>query len=152
MTIPIELVFGVIVMLILAPVVAAVVYRLVIVRRDSTSILVRRSGDRSWSYGAIRYSDTELAFYRLVSVRFGADTHLDRRTLILGPQRQPTGADLDVAEAGESIVSYSGHDRRDRAVEGELCLGPSQVTALRAWIEACSVEQIRSRRPGRRRR
>lgn len=149
MTIPIEIVLGVIVVLILAPVVAAVVYRLVIVRRDSTSILVRRAGERSWRYGAIRYSDTDLAFYRLASVRFGADTHLDRRSLILGPSRQPTGAELDVAEEGESIVSYSGHDRHDHAVGGELCLGPSELTALRAWIEACSVEQIRPRRPRR---
>lgn len=149
MTNPIEIVLGVIVVLILAPVVAAVVYRLVIVRRDSTSILVRRSGQRSWRYGAIRYSDTDLAFYRLVSVRFGADTRLDRRTLTLGPSRQPTGLELDVAEEGESIVGYSGHDRHDRTVDGELCLGPSELTALRAWIEACSIEQVRPRQPRR---
>lgn len=149
LTIPIEFILGVIVVLILVPVAAAVVYRLVIVRRDSTSVLFRRSGERSWGYGAIRYSDTELAFYRLISVRFTADTRLDRRSLILGPQRQPTGDELDVAEEGESIVSFSGHDRRDRTVEGELCLGPSELTGLRSWIEACSVEQVR---PPRRRR
>lgn len=145
MTIPIEFVLGAIVVLVLVPVVAAVVYRLVVIRRNSTSILVRRAGHRNWRYGAIRYSDTDLAFYRLVSVRFDADTRLDRRTLILGPERQPTGVELDVAEVGESIVSYSGHDRRGRAVEGELCLGASELTALRAWIEACSTEQVRPR-------
>ena len=149
MTIPIEFILGGIVMLILAPVVAAVVYRLVIVRRDSTSVLFRRSGERSWGYGAIRYSDTDLAFYRLVSVRFTADTRLERRSLNLGPQRQPTGDELDVAEEDESIVGFSGHDRRNRIVEGEFCLGPSELTGLRSWVEACSVEQVR---PPRRRR
>lgn len=134
---------GVVVLLVLVPVVAAVVYRLVVVRRNSTSLLVKRDGDDSWQHGAIRYSDTEVAFYRLLSVRFGADVRLDRRTLELGPRRQPTGPELDMAEVGEMIVSFSGHDRRGRSRQGELCVGPAQLTAMLAWVEACSTEQIR---------
>lgn len=149
MTAPIEVVLGVVVLLILAPAVAAVVYRLVYIRRNSTSVLSRRSGEDAWSYGAVRYSDTEVAFYRLLSVRFRPDVRLDRRTLVLGRRRQPTGEELDVAEEGEIIVPFSGHDRRDRAVDGELCLGPAELTGLLAWVEACSTEQIRSRRPRR---
>ena len=146
MTAPIEVVLGVVVLLILAPVVAAVVYRVVFIRRNSTSVLARRAGDEAWSYGAVRYSDTDVAFYRLLSVRFRPDTWLDRRTLVLGKRRHPTGPELDVAEEGEIIVPFSGHDRRDRPVEGELCLGPSELTGLLAWVEACSTEQVRPRR------
>lgn len=146
MTTTIEIVLGVVILLVLAPVVAAVVYRLVVVRRDATSILVRRSGESTWRYGAVRYSDTEIGFYRLLSVRFAADLRLDRRTLELGPRRQPTGVELDVAEEGEVIVAFSGRDRRDRRVAGEVCLGPSELTGLSAWIEACSADQIRPRR------
>ena len=149
MTAPIEVVLGVVVLLILAPAVAAVVYRLVYIRRNSTSVLSRRAGEDAWSYGAVRYSDTDVAFYRLLSVRFRPDVRLDRRTLVLGRRRQPTGEELDVAEEGEIIVPFSGHDRRDRAVDGELCLGPAELTGLLAWVEACSTEQIRSRRPRR---
>lgn len=97
-------------------------------------------------YGAVRYSDTDVAFYRLVSVRFQPDVRLDRRTLSLGKRRQPTGPELDVVERDEIIVSFSGVDRRDRVIEGELCLGPSELTGLMAWVEACSTEQIRPRR------
>lgn len=146
MTAPIELVLGVVVLLVLAPVVAAVVYRLVFIRRNSTSVLARQAGEEGWRYGAVRYSDTEVSFYRLLSVRFRPDVRLDRRTLVLGPRRQPTGAELDVAEAGEIIVPFSGYDRRDRQVEGDLCLGPSELTGMLAWVEACSTEQVRPRR------
>lgn len=146
----IEVVLGVVVLLILLPVAAAVLFRLTVVRRNSTSAVARRTGDRHWRYGALRYSETEAAFYRLVSVRFGADVHLYRRSLVLGPRRTPTGPELDVAESDEMIISFSGRDRRGRTVDGELCLGPSEMTALLAWVEACSTEQIRRPR-GRRR-
>lgn len=149
MTAPIEIILGVVVLFILVPVAAAVVYRLVVVRRNSTSLLVRRAGESSWGYGAVRYSETEAAFYRLMSVKFGPDVRLDRRTLSLGARRQPTGPELDVAEEGEVIVPFSGHDRRDRTVEGELCLSPAKLTGMLAWVEACSTDQIR---PGRKRR
>ena len=146
MTAPIEVVLGVVVLLVLAPAAAAVVYRLVYIRRNSTSVLSRRAGEDVWSYGAVRYSDTDVAFYRLLSVRFRPDVRLDRRTLVLGRRRQPTGEELDVAEEGEIIVPFSGHDRHGHVVEGELCLGPSELTGLLAWVEACSTEQVRSRR------
>ena len=137
-------------LLVLLPVAAAVVYRLVVNLGDSTSGLVRRAGEDAWRHGAIRYSDTDVAFYRLLSVRFGADVRLDRRSLTLGSRRQPTGHEFDVAEVGEMIVSFSGHDRRGRVREGELCAGPATLTGLLAWVEACSTDQIRrsDRRPG----
>lgn len=146
MTAPIEVVLGVVVLLVLAPAVAAVVYRLFYIRRNSTSVLTRRAGEEAWSYGAVRYSDTDVAFYRLLSVRFRPDVRLDRRTLVLGRRRQPTGEELNVIEEGEIIVPFSGHDRANRVVEGEICLGPSELTGLLAWVEACSTDQIRPRR------
>jgi len=148
-TTPIEILLGVVVLLVLAPAVAAVVYRLVVVRPNSTSVLVRRAGETAWRHGAVRYSATDVAFYRLTSLRFGADVRLDRRSLVLGPRRSPTGPELDVAEDGEMIVSFAGHDRKGRLVEGDLCVGPAALTGLSAWVEACSTEQIR---PFRRRR
>lgn len=146
MTAPIEVILGVVILLVLAPVVAAVVYRLVFIRHNSTSVLTRESGDKAWRYGAVRYSDTDVSFYRLFSVRFRPDVRLDRRTLTLGRRRQPTGPELDVAEDGEVIVPFSGSDRRGRTVEGEICLGPSELTGLLSWVEACSTDQIRPRR------
>ena len=56
-----------------------------------------------------------------------------------------------MTEAGEMIISFSGRDRRDRIVEGELCLGPAEMTALLAWVEACSTDQVRRPGGGRRR-
>lgn len=147
---PIGIVLGVLILLVLTPVVAAVLYRLVVVRRSSTSAVVRLKGSSTWTYGAIRYSDTEAAFYRLFSARFGPDVRLDRRSVVLGPRRQPTGPDLDVAEAGEMLVDFSGYDRQGRRVDAEVCLGPAEQTALLAWVEACSTDHVR--RPGRRRR
>ncbi|MDV8000545.1 DUF2550 family protein [Rhodococcus sp. IEGM 1408] len=143
MTTP-ETVLGVVLLLVLSPVAAAAVYRLMVIRRDSTSVLVRGSGkgDR-WRHGAIRYSDTDVAFYRLLSVRFGADVRVDRRSLTLGPRRQPTGSELDVAEVGEMIVSFSGTRRGGLPIEGELCMRPAELTALLAWVEACSTASIR---------
>ena len=146
MTAPIEVVLGVVVLLVLAPAVAAVVYRLFYIRRNSTSVLTRRAGEEAWSYGAVRYTDTDVAFYRMLSVRFRPDVRLDRRTLVLGRRRQPTGVELNVIEEGEIIVPFSGHDRANRVVEGEICLGPSELTGLLAWVEACSTDQIRPRR------
>lgn len=147
---PIGIVLGVLFLLVLTPVVAAVLYRLVVVRRSSTSAVVRLKGATAWTYGAIRYSDTDAAFYRLLSARFGPDVKVDRQSVVLGPRRQPSGLDLDVAEASEMIVDFTGYDRRGRRVDAEVCLGPAQLTALLAWVEACSTDHVR--RPSRRRR
>lgn len=143
MTTP-EIVLGVVLLLVLSPVVAAAVYRLVVIRRNSTSVLVKGTGNGDrWRHGAIRYSDNEVAFYHLLSVRFGADVRVDRRSLTFGPRRQPTGPELDVAEVGEMIVSFTGTDRADQPIEGELCMRPAELTALLAWVEACSTASIR---------
>lgn len=143
MTAPIGVVLGVVILLVLLPVVAAVLYRLVFIRRNSTSVLSRRSGEDVWRYGAVRYTDAEMAFYRLLSVRFRPDVWLDRRTLELGKRRHPSGTELDIAEEDELIVPFSGHDRRGNSIEGQLCLGPAELTGMLSWIEACSTEQIR---------
>lgn len=147
---PIEIVLGVVSLLVLIPVVAAVLYRLVVVRKNSTSAVVRLKGNSSWTYGAVRYSDTDAAFYRLLSLRFSPDVRVDRQSVVLGPRRQPAGADLDVAEDGEMIIDFSGLDRRGRRVEAEVCLGPAEQTALSAWVEACSTDHIRWSGPRRR--
>ena len=149
MSTTIGIILGVVVLLALAPVVAAALYRLTVVRGNSTSAVVRRKGESSWRYGAFRYTDTETSFYRLLSLRFGADVRLDRRSVSLGPRRPPTGPELDIAEPGESIVPFEGLDRDGRPVAGELCLGPAELTALLAWVEAASPDQVRRR--GRRR-
>jgi len=146
----IGIILGVVILLVLVPVAAAVVYRLVVVRRTSTPALFRSHNGPGWCYGALKYSDTEASFYRLVSLRFGADLTIERRSLVLGARRQPTGAELDVAEVGEMIVPVTGRDRRGGKVDGEFCLGPAELTALLAWVEACSTEQVR--RTDRRRR
>lgn len=146
----IGIVLGVVLLLVLIPVVAAVLYRLVVVRKNSTSAVVRLKGSNSWTYGAVRYSDTDLAFYRLLSVRFAPDVRVDRQSVTLGSPRQPTGNELDVAEADEMIINFSGVDPKGRRVDAEACLGPSEQTALLAWVEACSTDHIR--RPRRRRR
>lgn len=145
-TAPIGVILGVVALLILLPVVAAVLYRLVFIRRNSTSLLSKRASEDAWRYGAVRYTDTEVEFYRLLSIRFRPDARLDRRTLELGKRRQPTGTELDIAEEGEIIVPFSGQDRSGRVVDGELCLGPAELTAMLSWVEACSIEQVRPRR------
>ena len=146
----IQIVVGIALLLALLPVVAAVVYRLVMVRGNSTPALLRIGSDPAWRYGALRYSETEASFYRLVSLRFGPDLRIERRSVILGPRRQPTGEELDVAEDGEMIAPFTGRRRGGEPVEGALCLGPPALTALLSWIEACSTEQVR--RTDRRRR
>ncbi len=138
----IEIVLGVVVLL-LVPAVAAVMYRLVIIRGDSTPTVLRMGSQSAWRYGALRYTDTEAVFYRLLSVRFGPDLRLDRRSLVLGPRRQPTGEELDVAEAGEMIIAVSGRDRAGSSIDSEFILGPPALTGLLAWVEACSTEQVR---------
>lgn len=125
-------------------------YRLVVVRRTSTPALYKPRAGQGWAYGALKYSETDASFFRLMSLRFGPDLRIERRSLVLGTRRQPTGPELDVAEVGEMIVPVSGRDRRGAAVEGEFCLGPAELTALLAWVEACSTEQVR--RSDRRRR
>ena len=126
----------------LVSVVAALSYRFVAVRGHATPVLARRP-DGEWRYGALRYAAGEAMFYRLVSVRPGADLKIQRRTITLGERRQPSGAELDLAEQGEIIVPIHGLDRRGGPVEMELCLDPRALTALLSWVEACSTEDVR---------
>lgn len=129
-------------LLALVSVVAALSYRFVAVRGHATPVLARRP-DGEWRYGAMRYAAGEAMFYRLVSIRPGADLRIQRRTITLGDRRSPSGAELDLAEQGEIIVPMRGLDRRGGTVEMELCLDAQALTALLSWVEACSTEDVR---------
>lgn len=143
-----EKILGVVIVLAFLALVAAVVFRVLVVRGSATPVLLSERRRPAWRYGALRYSEDEACFYRLVSLRPGADLRIERRSIELGARRRPEGAELEVAEDGEVIVRVSGTRPGGAAVDVDLCLAPRDLTALLSWVEACSTETVR-RRPRR---
>ena len=139
-------IFLVVVLLAAASVSAALAYRFRAVRGHSTPLLLsHRSGRRAgvWRYGAMRYTGDEAMFYRLVSLRPGADLRIVRRTITPGERRPPSGRELDLAEDGEVVVPVTGATPAGEPVDVELCLVPDALTALLSWVEACSTDDVR---------
>lgn len=131
------------VMLVLLLVSAAVLFRLIVVRSSGSPALMREQGSGRWRYGSLHYSATAVGYYRLLSLRFRPDIVMPRASLTLGAWRSPEGEELEVAEPGEVILSVVGPDEHSRKLDFDLCLGRGEATALLAWVEACSTDDVR---------
>lgn len=122
---------------------AAFLYRLVLVRRGGTPVILRRvpaSRGSGWRHGIIRYGENVLVFYKLSSLRPGPDRRMVRQTLVLGERRSPDSAESDIMSDDIAVVELSDGDRRY-----EVAFDRGAFTAFTSWVE--SRPSGRSQRP-----
>ncbi|WP_062977511.1 DUF2550 domain-containing protein [Nocardia flavorosea] len=116
-------------------------YRLVMLRRGGTAAILRilpaRGGER-WRHGVIRYDEDRLVFYKLTSLKPGADSVIRRRGIEIGDRRGPRGDEYDIMTDAISVIGVA-----DRSGDYELALDRAALTAFLSWVESRPSERAR---------
>lgn len=116
-------------------------YRLVMLRRGGTAAILRvlpaRAGER-WRHGVIRYDEDHLVFFKLTSLKLGADSVIRRRGIEIGDRRGPRGDEYDIMTDAISVIGVS-----DRNGDYELALDRPALTAFLSWVESRPSERAR---------
>lgn len=136
-----------ILVVLLAALVAAFVYRLVVLRRGGTAAILRvlPAGPGSgWRHGIIRYGEETLVYFKLSSLRPGPDSRISRQGIELGTRRTPTDSEFDIMTDEIVIVEVRDGDRAF-----EFALDRGAMTAFLSWVESRpSGRSVRGRPTG----
>ncbi len=127
--------YGLIVLIILvvllAGLVAAFAYRLMVLRRGGTAAIMRvlpSDGGAGWRHGIIRYGDNTLVFFKLSSLRPGPDHRLGRQDIHVGDRRAPRDTEFDIMTPDIAVLELS-----DNGKYFEIALDRSALTAFLSW-------------------
>ncbi|MFD4266742.1 DUF2550 domain-containing protein [Rhodococcus sp. NPDC058481] len=118
----------------LAALVAAFVYRLGVLRRGGTAAIVRPTpavGGQGWRHGVIRYGEEDLVFYKLSSLRPGPDSRISRQGIEVGDRRAPRDTEFDIMTDEIVILSVQDGDHGY-----EVALDSGALTAFLSWVES----------------
>lgn len=136
-----------ILVLLLAVLVAAFVYRLTMLRRGGTAVILRTlpaDTGIGWRHGVARYGEESLVFFKLSSLRPGPDARLSRQGIELGERRGPRDSEYDIMSDEIVVVGV-----RDGSRNFEFALDHGALTAFLSWIESRpSGRSVRGRPPG----
>ncbi|MGW0041864.1 DUF2550 domain-containing protein [Rhodococcus sp. NPDC003348] len=136
-----------ILVVLLAALVAAFVYRLTVLRRGGTAAILRTlpaDAGLGWRHGIIRYGEETLVFFKLSSLRPGPDTRIARQGIELGDRRSPQDTEYDIMTDEIVIVEV-----RDGERAFEFALDRGALTAFLSWVESRpSGRSVRGRPPG----
>ncbi|SEM29472.1 Protein of unknown function [Rhodococcus maanshanensis] len=118
----------------LAALVAAFVYRLGVLRRGGTAAIVRATpaaAGQGWRHGVIRYGEEDLVFYKLSSLRPGPDSRISRQGIEVGDRRGPRDTEFDIMTDEIVILSVQDGDHGY-----EVALDSGALTAFLSWVES----------------
>ncbi|WP_137726280.1 DUF2550 domain-containing protein [Prescottella subtropica] len=124
----------IILVVLLAASVAALVYRLTMLRRGGTAAILRVTpapGGSGWRHGVVRYGESSLVFYKLSSLRPGPDTRMSRQGIEVGSRRGPVGDEYDIMTDEIVILDVTDGDRTY-----EIALDRGALTAFLSWVES----------------
>ncbi|MFE4504042.1 DUF2550 domain-containing protein [Rhodococcus sp. NPDC056743] len=134
----------IILVVLLAVLVAAFLYRLVILRRGGTAALLRvlpSPGDSGWRHGIIRYGESSCVFFKLSSLRPGPDSRVDRQGIEVESRRSPSGTEFDIMSDDIVVLRV-----RDGESNYEIALDSGALTAFLSWVESRPDGRARRRR------
>jgi Protein of unknown function (DUF2550) len=129
----------------LAGLVAAFLYRLTILRRGGTAAIMRRrpaSGGSGWRHGVIRYGDNTLVFFKLSSLRPGPDYRMTRQGIEVGERRKPRSDEFDIMTDETAVLELTDTDQ-----EYEIALDRGALTAFMSWLESRPSGRSRRGKP-----
>lgn len=140
---------GVIVLIILvvllAGLVAAFLYRLTILRRGGTAAIMRvtpSANGSGWRHGVIRYGDNTLVFFKLSSLRPGPDHRMTRQGIEVGERRKPRADEFDIMSDEIAVIELTDHGQGY-----EIALDRGALTAFMSWLESRPSGRSRRGRP-----
>jgi hypothetical protein len=129
----------------LAGLVAAFLYRLTILRRGGTAAIMRvtpSSGGSGWRHGVIRYGDNTLVFFKLSSLRPGPDHRMTRQGIEVGQRRKPRDDEFDIMTEDIAVLELT-----DQGQGYEIALDRGALTAFMSWLESRPSGRSRRGRP-----
>ena len=110
------------------------VYRVHLLRQRGTEVVLRSlpaAAGRGWRHGVLRYSDAELLFFRVSSLRPGPDRSISRSALVVLDRRGPQPPERDVVPPGSSVLRFEAGGN-----EIEVALDEGGLTAFLSWVES----------------
>ncbi|OZF02574.1 hypothetical protein CH300_17205 [Rhodococcus sp. 15-1154-1] len=135
----------IILVVLLAGLVAAFLYRLTILRRGGTAAILRMTpaaGGSGWRHGVIRYGDNTLVFFKLSSLRPGPDHRMSRQGIEVGERRTPRNDEFDIMSDEIAILELT-----DQGLGYEIALDRGALTAFMSWLESRPSGRSRRGRP-----
>ncbi|MFJ1460210.1 DUF2550 domain-containing protein [Nocardia wallacei] len=120
------------------------IYRFVMLRRGGTAAILRvlpAKGGQGWRHGLIRYDEDRLVFFKLTSVKLGADATIRRLGIEVTDRRGPVGDEYDIMTDDIIVIAVSDGDG-----SYELALDRGALAAFLSWVESRPSERIRRRR------
>ncbi|WP_072807086.1 DUF2550 domain-containing protein [Rhodococcoides yunnanense] len=136
---------SIILVVLLAGLVAAFLYRLTTLRRGGTAAIVRitpSSGGSGWRHGIIRYGDNTMVFFKLSSLRPGPDYRMTRQGIEIGERRKPRDNEFDIMTDEIGILQVT-----DQGRGYEIALDRGALTAFMSWLESRPSGRSRRGRP-----
>ncbi|MDQ2723230.1 MAG: DUF2550 domain-containing protein [Actinomycetota bacterium] len=130
----VEMVALLVLVVLLAVLVAIGIRRVQLLRRGGTQVVLRRlpaPPGRGWRHGVVRYREEYLVFFRVSSLRSGADRSVPRRSLVVLERRQPEASERELVPARATVIRF-----RDEAGEAEVALDAGALTAFLSWVES----------------
>lgn len=130
---------------VLAALVAAFLYRLTILRRGGTAAIMRvtpSSGGSGWRHGVIRYGDNTLVFFKLSSLRPGPDHRMTRQGIEVGQRRTPRDDEFDIMTEDIAVLALT-----DQGQGYEIALDRGALTAFMSWLESRPSGRSKRGRP-----
>jgi Protein of unknown function (DUF2550) len=135
----------IILVVLLAFLAGASLYRLVMLRRGGTAALIRalpNDAGHGWRHGLIRYGEDAVVFFKLSSLKFGPDSRLHRSSVAVVERRSPTGTEFDIMTGEIAIIAVQDTDGAY-----EIALDRGALTAFLSWVESRpSGRSVRGRR------
>lgn len=128
------MVLSIVVVLLLACVASASLYRFAMLRRGGTPAILRvlpAKGGQGWRHGLIRYGEDRLVFFKLTSLKLGPDSAIRRRGIEVTARRGPVGDEYDIMNDEIVVVGI-------RAADGgyEMALDRGALAAFQSWVES----------------
>ncbi|GAA3688268.1 MULTISPECIES: DUF2550 domain-containing protein [Gordonia] len=122
-------------------------YRLGQLRRTGTPVLLRElpaDVDEGWRHGTVHYSDENLRYFRLSSLRPGPTRTLGRQSIEITRRRRPEGTESEILHGMVILELEPGADDAGRAYE--LAMAPGADTAFQSWLESRQSNRSQRRR------
>jgi hypothetical protein len=124
----------VVLILLFLGVASASLYRYAMLRRGGTSALLRllpAAGGHGWRHGLIRYTEDEMVFFKITSLKLGPDSRISRQGIELDGRRGPRGDEYDIMTDAIVVTPLTDGDR-----SYEVALDRGSLAAFQSWVES----------------
>lgn len=132
----ITLMVGAVLLLVAAVLVWLAFRRLRALRSGGVHAALRTRLDDSgkgWHLGVGRYQGDEFVWFRVLSLRPGADRIISRSALEIADRRDPSGPELYTMPPSSKVLRFRESGAPD---ESEIAMSPDALTGFLSWLES----------------